>query len=417
MTGHLLVLDASGFAYRAYHAAPKRVRKDGLETHALLGVCSIIWAMLGRAQADPADYAVAVLDSPGRNFRHALYSEYKANRPKRPEGLTAQLRLLPMVVQTLGVHPVQAEGWEADDLAATFAARAKAEGIRTTIVSQDKDLLQTIEDDVCEVVDPVARVRMLSADVEKKFGVPPRLMPDLQALSGDSVDGIPGIPGVGLKKAAKILKGAIKTEDGRLILQSSGLTPADREKAALYLQLTTLRTDVPISVDFESLKPREVKRNHLVEMLRVLEAEDQFANLFGGDQRLFRPVNKSQIDPLTWWRGQLEKPGGSFPELPQCGFYKRRLVKGGPEVACRIWREPELDMENHPTGKDVLKCEVAGELQDPMNQWGFLASNPISEADYRHMMALAKWSRDHAKEDPLADPKEPVDWNKTPTPF
>src|SRR5262245_12203354 len=204
MTGHLLLIDVSGFAHRAYHAIPKRTRKDGLEVHAILGSMQMIWKMMGRAQADPITYAAAVFDAPGKTFRHKLYPQYKAGRQRFP-GLIAQMPMLRVATECLGLLAVEAPGYEADDVIATLCTIAKREGIRTTIVGIDKDLFQLVEDNVVEIVDPVNRVRILAADVAGKFGVPPKLMPDVQALAGDSVDNILGVRWVGQIMAAKLI--------------------------------------------------------------------------------------------------------------------------------------------------------------------------------------------------------------------
>jgi 5'-3' exonuclease len=391
-----------------------------MPVHAILGFLSIVWKLVGRAEADPITFAAAVFDSPGKTFRHEIYPNYKANRT-RPPGLIAQLPLLREAARVLGLEPVEVKGFEADDVLATLATQAKAKGIRTTLVTSDKDLCQIIEDGVIEIVDPVQRVRMLSADVEKKFGVPPRLLPDLQALAGDSVDGIPGVPTIGLKTAAMLLR-KFGSLDGVLSnLDSIGNMHRwhlknSRSMIPTYLNLVTLRRDVPLAIDFETLRPRQVRKAHLMEMLKVLEAEDQFENLFGGDKRLFRAV-EPVIDPLKWWRNELQRKTQTIPDLPQSGFYMRRLVHKGPLVAARIWREPETDLNGKRTGKETLLCELGGERADPVAQWGYLATQPIKESEYRHMMELAQWTKDHAPDDPLSEPGKPVDWNKVPTPF
>jgi 5'-3' exonuclease len=421
MTEHILLIDCSGLIYRAYHAFPKSTRKDGLETQAIIGFMSIAWNLIGRAAADPFTHVAAVFDSRGRTFRHKIFSGYKAHRV-RHEGLDEQLPLAREAARVLGLEPVELEGWESDDIIATLAARAKAAGIRATIVSQDKDFAQCVEDGVVEIADPVKHIRLMSKQVEKIWGVPPDRVTHLQALMGDSADNIPGVPGVGPKTALELVKrfpnfnammAALEGPAPRGITQRIWLALRKaRPHLPMYHQLVTLRSDVPIEVDFDRLKPETVTKDHLLDMLRVLEAENRFDGLFGQDPRLFRRAEPVK-DPYAWWRAELKRSGQKIPEEPQAGWYKRRLVQRGAYVAARIWREPEIDFETgRPTGKDTLACEVAKERRDPVNEWGYLCRMPIAEADYKHMIELAEWARLHAKHEPEADPFSAIDWDK-----
>lgn len=423
MTEHLLILDCSGFIYRAYHARPPSTRRDGLHTHAILGFMSITWNLIGRAAADPFTHVAACFDSRGKTFRHKLFPAYKGHRV-RHESLDEQLPLTREAARMLGLEPVELEGWESDDVIATLAAKAKAAGIRATIVSQDKDFAQCVEDGVIEIADPVKHIRILSKHVEKVWGVAPARVPDLQALMGDAADNIPGVDGIGPKTALDIVKRYTDFDALMAALDGPaprGITPRiwsalrkERPNLPIYRELAVLRTDVPLDIDFAKLVPDQVTRMHIMDMLRVLEAENQFDNLFGQDPRLFRTVEPA-ADPYAWWRTELKRPGQKVPEDPQCGFYKRRLVQNGPYVAARIWREPETDFETGKrTGKDTLACEVAKERADPMSQWGYLCRAPIADVDYRFMIETAEWARLHAPKEPEADPFAPIDWNQVP---
>lgn len=424
MSGHILLFDANGFAHRAHHAMPASSRaSDGMPTGAILGFMSIVWKTLGRASADPFSHAVSVFDAGGKTFRHGIYKAYKANRT-RNEGLSAQLPLMHEASRCLGIEPIEAEGFEADDLIATLARMAKERGMRTTIVTVDKDFAQCVEDGVVELADPVKHIRLGSKQVKKIWGVLPDRVIDLQTLMGDAADNIPGVQGVGPKTALEIVKrftdfdALLKALDGPA---PRGITPRiwnalrkERPNLPIYRELVTLRTDVPLDIDFNNFFPDEVSQAHIMDMLRALEAENRFENLFGRDPRLFRSA-EPVVHPFAWWRQELKRPGQRIPEEPQCGFYKRRLVQGGAYVACRIWREPEVDFATgKPTGKDTLACEVATERADPMSQWGYLCRAPITEADYKHMIELAQWARLHAPKEPEADPFKPVDWGTIP---
>lgn len=421
---HILLIDCSGLIYRAYHAFQKTTRKDGLETHAIIGFMSIAWKLIGRAGADPFTHVAAVFDSRGKTFRHKIFTEYKAHRV-RHEGLDEQLPIAREAARSLGLEPVALDGWESDDIIATLAAHAKTIGVRATIISQDKDFAQEVEDGVTELADPVKHIRIGEAMVQKIWGVPPSKITYLQALMGDAADHIPGIKGVGQKTALEIIKLFPTFKDLMAALDkgqaprgmTSGLWTRLRKargELPVYLELVTLRRDVPIDVDFDTLVPQVVTRDHLLDMLKALEAEGHFNSLFGFDKTLFRTV-EGEKDPEAWWRQELKMPGQRVTPAPQAGYYKRRLVKGGAYVAARIWREPEIDFETgKKTGKESLCCEVAGERQDPMSQWGHLATQPITKTDFHFMMDTAAWARAHATKSSEANPHEAINWNEEP---
>lgn len=413
---HLLLLDSSGFAHRAYHAMPvQRRESDGMPVHAIQGFIGLVWRLMNRAEADPFQYAAAVFDAPGPNFRHKLSPAYKAGRA-RWNDLDEQLPLLREVARSMGIEPIECAGWEADDVIATLAARAKKEGIRTTVVAVDKDMLQLIEDGVIEVVDPVQRVRILEADVAKKFGVEPRQMIDLQALAGDSVDNIPGVPGLGLKTAAGLirrfgsLKELMKAVDDKHETMAARVRSSlkkERKNIPIYRKLATLRTDVPWPGSIISdLKPKPVREVHLRDMLRAVGIESAYGRLFGERAQLVRVVPRIE-NPFEWWEEELAAKGQNIPEVPQCGYYERRLAHGTNPVAARIWREPELDFLTHlPNGQDLLMCEVNGKRRDAYNEWGFLCMRPVSQKRFTELGGASQ----------AAAASAPTDFTKLPAP-
>lgn len=421
---HLLLIDASGFAYRAFHAMSPAYRDDGFPTWAVVGFLSMVWRLLREAEADRPDYAAAIFDAPGPTFRHKLFPSYKGDRVKSDE-LSAQFPAMREAARVLGLEPIELENYEADDVIATLAAKAKKLGIRTTIVSSDKDFGQLVEDGVVEIVDPLARARIRAADVRKKFKVEPRQIADLLGLCGDSVDGIPGADGVGLKRGAGLLRqhGSIEgILKAKAVIRPAALRVAIERtgsaKLRLYRKLAQLQTNAPIKVDFESLRPGQISRGNLLVMLKWLEAEHKLTAAFGLDAKLARavePLPKGE-GAFAWWKKELHlikrnEERGRLPELPQCGFFQRRLVKGGPFVRARIWREPEVDFETEkPTGKDALLCEVNGERRDPFDQWGWLSQNPITEREFRFLAETHEWAMKHAPDEPEASPRKPINF-------
>ena len=121
---------------------------------------------------------------------------------------------------------------------------------------------------------------------------------------------------------------------------------------------------------------------------------------------------------FRWWRDAL---AGRNPPIhdsdPQCGFYKRKLIKGGPFVPARIWIEQHLDADGLLTRQEVIRCEIGDRTADASDQWSYLAANPITEADFNHMTARARWAAQHADDHPIANPTRAVDWTTSRIPF
>ncbi len=203
----LWMIDASAYIFRAYHALPPLTRKsDGLPVGAVQGYCNMLWKLLKDMKgADGPTHLVAIFDHSEKTFRNTLYDQYKAHRPPPPEDLIPQFPLVREATAAFGVHCVELPGYEADDLIATYACKARDAGGEAVIVSSDKDLMQLIGRGVV-MWDPMKDRRLAEPEVFEKFGVGPEKMVDLQALIGDSVDNVPGAPGIGPKTAAQLLE-------------------------------------------------------------------------------------------------------------------------------------------------------------------------------------------------------------------
>lgn len=202
----LWMIDASAYIFRAYHALPPLTRKsDGLPVGAVQGYCNMLWKLLKDMKGeDGPTHLVAIFDHSEKTFRNTLYDQYKAHRPPPPEDLVPQFPLVREATAAFGVHCVELPGYEADDLIATYACKARDAGGEAVIVSSDKDLMQLIGPTVV-MYDPMKDRRLGEEAVMEKFGVTPDKMVDLQALIGDSVDNVPGAPGIGPKTAAQLL--------------------------------------------------------------------------------------------------------------------------------------------------------------------------------------------------------------------
>ena len=202
----LWMIDASAYIFRAYHALPPLTRKsDGLPVGAVQGYCNMLWKLIRDMKGDDGPtHLVAVFDHSEKTFRNEMYDQYKANRSAPPEDLIPQFPLVREATAAFGVHCVELPGYEADDLIATYACKARDAGGEAVIVSSDKDLMQLIGPSVV-MWDPMKERRLAEEAVFEKFGVTPDKVVEVQALIGDSVDNVPGAPGIGPKTAAQLI--------------------------------------------------------------------------------------------------------------------------------------------------------------------------------------------------------------------
>ena len=278
---HLFLVDGSGYIFRAYHALPPLNRKsDGLPTNAVLGFCNMVWKLMQDARNTdvgvvPTHFAV-IFDYSSKTFRNELYPEYKANRSAPPEDLIPQFGLIRQATTAFNLPCIEMEGFEADDLIATYCRLARDAGGDTTIISSDKDLMQLVGSTV-GMYDPMKDRQIGIPEVIEKWGVPPEKMIDLQALTGDSVDNVPGVPGIGPKTAAQLLEqfgdldgllaraGEIKQDKRRESII------ANADKARISRQLVTLKNDVPVNEGLDDFVLHAPDGPKLIGFLKTME--------------------------------------------------------------------------------------------------------------------------------------------------
>jgi len=250
----LFLIDGSGFIFRAYHAIPMLNRADGTPVNAVLGFTN----MLTKLIADMEVKSIAVIfDAARKNFRNDIYEDYKAHRPPAPDDLVPQFGLIREATEAFSIPQIEVEGYEADDIIATYARIAHEQGRKATIVSSDKDLMQLIRDDTIRMFDPIKYRYLNNDDVMKKFGVAPNKVIDVQSLCGDSVDNIPGVPGIGVKTAALLINeyGDLDTllERADEIKQNkrreSLIEFADQARVSRQLVRLEDAVDVPMALD------------------------------------------------------------------------------------------------------------------------------------------------------------------------
>ena len=269
----LLLVDASSYLYRAFHAMPDLRNTRGEPTGAVYGVVNMLRKL--RADYKPARLAM-VFDAPGGTFRDDLYADYKATRTGMPDDLVVQIPPLNEVIQALGAPLLAIPGFEADDVIGTLATMAAGCGFHVVISTGDKDMAQLVGPNVT-LINTMTDQALDSAGVYARFGVPPERIVDYLAIVGDKVDNVPGVPGAGPKTAVRWL-----TTYGSLegLLAHAAEIPgrpgealrAHHEQLALARTLVTIRCDVPLPLGLEDLVPRVPDQ----EALRALYGQLEF---------------------------------------------------------------------------------------------------------------------------------------------
>lgn len=250
------LIDGSGYIFRAFYALPTMTAPDGTPVNAVYGFVTMFMRLLKNI---PCDYCVVLFDAKRQNFRNEYFAEYKANRAETPELLVPQFDLIHQAVEVMGLPYIMQEGFEADDLIATYARQAKERGLETVVVSADKDLMQLIQDGV-EYYDGMKDKFYTPEDVKEKFGVYPDKVVDVQALSGDKIDNIPGVPGIGPKTAAELvneygsLQGVLANADKIKQQKRREVLLANKDAAEISLKLVTLKDDVPVLHQLDEFK-------------------------------------------------------------------------------------------------------------------------------------------------------------------
>ncbi len=275
---HLHLIDGSAFIFRAYHALPPLTRKsDGMPVGAVAGFCNLLWGELTATRKETAPTHLAVIfDAGSITFRNEIYDKYKANRPELPEDLRPQFAYTRKATKAFNVACIEQDGYEADDIIATLARRAREAGGSVTIISSDKDLMQLVGDGV-DMLDPMKNKRLGIDEVFEKFGVAPNRVVDVQALAGDSVDNVPGAPGIGLKTAALLIQ---EYGDLETLLERAGEIKQPKRREALVenaelirisKRLVTLDAHMPLEGLLDDLELASPEPDVVMAFLREME--------------------------------------------------------------------------------------------------------------------------------------------------
>ena len=269
----IFLIDGSSYLYRAFHAMPPLTTSTGLPTGAVKGVTNMLRNL---RKENPDSYYLSIFDAKGKNFRHDIYKDYKANRPPMPEDLREQLSPLKEICNAMGMPVIEIPKVEADDVIATLAVMGSQQGMPIVISSLDKDLMQLVEDPLVKMMNTMNNQIYDVAGVEEKFGVHPNQIIDYLAIVGDTSDNIPGVPKVGPKTAVKWL-GEFKTLQG-IIDNADSLTGVVGQNFRdsipdldRNIELVTLKKDVDLKVSLEDLLMAEENQEELNKLFASLE--------------------------------------------------------------------------------------------------------------------------------------------------
>ena len=347
MAKKVCLIDGSGYIFRAFYALPPLNTQDGTPVNAVLGFMNMFMRLTAKIKCD---YCLVLFDAKRQNYRNEIFADYKGTRKEIPEELIPQFPIIHQAVEVLNLNHLEMEGFEADDLIATYARKALEEGDEVVVVSADKDLMQLIRPGV-EFYDSMKDKFFTPEDVKEKFGVYPDRVVDVQALAGDATDNVPGVPGIGLKTAAELVNqfgsldevlnhaGEIKQNKRRETLL------ANIENAKISLQLVKLKDDVNV---LHELKDYTCKAPDLD---KVLAFADKY------ELKSIRPrVEK-------WVIEQTERCGGQAVRKSAEVVKKYELVQD--EASLKRWCDMaksagRFALDTETTGLDPFHDKIVG---------------------------------------------------------
>ncbi|KIL97468.1 DNA polymerase I [Paramagnetospirillum magnetotacticum MS-1] len=352
---HVTLIDGSGFIFRAFHGLPPMTRPDGTPVNAVYGFTTMLMKLLADSQSD---HVAVIFDSSRKTFRSEIYPEYKAHRPPAPDELVPQFPLVREATRAFDLPAIELEGFEADDLIATYARLAVEAGASVTIVSSDKDLMQLVGPGV-DMYDPMKNRAIGEAEVREKFGVAPDKVVDVQALCGDSSDNVPGVPGIGVKTAAQLIEeyGDLDT----LLARASEIKQPKRresliehaELARISRQLVRLRTDAPVPVPLADLDVKPPAP----EKLAAFCAAQGFRSLMG------RLNAKIPTTAPTATRAIVDTASAEAPSLPPKVESDYELVTDLAALdrwVAQASKAGLVGFDTETTGLDPLRAKLVG---------------------------------------------------------
>lgn len=366
----LFLLDAYALIYRSYYAFIKnpRINSKGENTSAIMGFVNTLHEVL--AKEKPTHVAVA-FDPSGPTFRHELFPEYKAQREACPEAIKWSVPKIKAILRAWHIRAVEVAGYEADDVIGTLAWKASAEGITTYMLTPDKDYCQLVRENVRMYKPRFGKGYdiMGPAEVKEKYGIgDPRQVIDLLGLMGDASDNIPGCPGVGEKTAVKLISEFGSVEN--LLGNTTGIKGAlrkkveeNREKICLSKYLATIKTDVPIDLDLESMAVGEPDEETLRQLLGALEFKSLTDRILGKGKERQKTV---ALEPSLFAEfptdGKEVEKNGSYKSIKTIPHnYKLVDNEEDRRKLCDYFLTKDfLSLDTETTSTDALSAELVG---------------------------------------------------------
>lgn len=277
----LILIDGTAYLYRAFHALPPLTNKQGENTGAIHGFLKALFKII---EDFAPEHIGLIFDAKGKNFRHDIYSEYKANRSKMPDELSEQIPKLYEILELLGYPPIIIDGVEADDVIGTLSRQfRKTKDVR--IFSGDKDFAQLVNSSVA-IINPITLETMDEVAVKKKFGIDAKHIIDYLALVGDKSDNIPGLPGVGSKTASRLINqyGSVENiiKNKNLISGKVGETLKENiDQLKLSKILATIKEDLDLNINLKNLIKKDTDDDKIVKIFKRLELNSLLKNELG----------------------------------------------------------------------------------------------------------------------------------------
>ena len=305
-TEELFLIDASGYIFRAYYALAYSggggmTNPEGTPVSAVYGFTNMLMKLFKNYNNARI---VAIFDAKRDNFRNDIYAEYKANRDDTPEDLIPQFPIVREAAEAFGLPAIELEGYEADDLIATYAKQAAAQGITVKIISSDKDLMQLVDDRI-NMFDPMKDNVIDAKGVFEKFGVTPDKVVDVQSLAGDSTDNVPGVPGIGLKTAALLINeyGTLENllDNAAEIKQNKRreMLIEHADMARISKKLVHLARDVDVPVPLVEFKKFNTEVPQLKEFLQKQGFKSLLSRLDGNIQSMGKSKGEINVGNNT----------------------------------------------------------------------------------------------------------------------
>ena len=347
---HLILVDGSGYIFRAYHALPPLKKSDGTPTGAVSGYCNMLFKLVNEIKEFEATHIAVVFDHKDKTFRTDIYKDYKANRPPPPEDLVPQFQLIREATEAFGFFAIDKKGYEADDIIATLAQNAAEEGATVTIFSSDKDLMQLVSNNI-KMYDPIRNIFIDIEKVKEKFGVTPDKVIDVQALIGDKVDNVPGVPGIGVKTASSLIS---EFKNVETLVEKYTAINKERIKTlisnnidniVLSKKLVTLHKKVEIKIAIGDLELTTLNLKKLLVFTKMME---------------FNALSKRISSQLEEFNSSGTSQGDQGELMPSENYQVIQTEDALNRWCNKIFKQKVFAIDTETTSLDTLSAEIVG---------------------------------------------------------